>query len=99
PRNYDKVGEGVHNNRKYLKSNKGVSFPFYGGSIDSIVVIDGDGKAGGGEDIHSLDDPRAEAMLAFWYSRNLGVVAIGFPQSGNSGDVYFCVSSRCLFAK
>lgn len=39
----------------------------------------------------------ASAFLTYWYSPNKGIVAIGFPDTGSSGSVFFCNSTNCLF--
>jgi len=39
-----------------------------------------------------------KVTMTFWYSDSSGILAIGFPGNSQSGTVYFCSGSPCLFA-
>lgn len=53
----------------------------------------------GNNDVYVFSANRdGKTILTFWFSPRLGVRAIGFPQKGvDSGKVYYCASTKCLF--
>ncbi|MFC4821943.1 hypothetical protein [Dokdonella ginsengisoli] len=98
PDGYNSLNSWSFKNRKYIKIKSGVDSRVIKEKVDIIVVLDYiDEHEKEPSDLASLDDPRAKPIFSFWYSTNRGVLAIGIPKPGDSGDVYYCVSSKCLF--
>lgn len=99
PEDYSSVSSWNFKNRRYLKVKASFDSGIFDGKVDVIVALDeldekADKRKG---EVISLDDPRARPIFSFWYSARRGVLAIGIPKVGDSGDVYYCISKSCLF--
>lgn len=96
---YDKKEKWVYGNNLYLKAKKSFRSFITHHDVDVIAVIEGFDRLKNAEAVNNLNNIEAidHLILTFWYSREYGVEAIGYPSKYPSGDVYFCESSRCLF--
>lgn len=98
PDSYASLNSWNFENKKYIKIKSDVDSRVLNEKVDIIVVLDYTGeREKESSDVISLDDPKAKPIFSFWYSTDRGVLAIGIPKPGDSGDVYYCVSKRCLF--
>lgn len=95
PKGYSRYGSWVYKDRKYFKTNIGFYSKLFETHVDSVVVVDNSS----GANVKSWDGPSSRPLFSYWYSPEKGVVAIGFPKPGDSGDVYYCSSKHCLFYK
>lgn len=99
PENYASVSSWDYKYRRYIKFKTDFDSGIFEDKVDVIVVLDevDEELEKKEERVISLDDPKAKPLFSFWYSARRGVLAIGLPKAGDSGDVYYCVSKSCLF--
>lgn len=101
PDDYGRTGAWIYGKYKYVKVGSANAALFSNEPVDTIVVVGNLDKI---KDLATVDSLHSLDLLdnqvaSFWYSARKGVLAIGYSQLGDSGEVFYCVSNPCLFAQ
>jgi hypothetical protein len=84
-----------HGTHIFVKLVKNKRYFIAASPLDVIAVLPGSAEAKKLDDTGYILD---NAVMSFWYSPRTGVKAIAFPNKDLSGDAFFCMYRKCLFA-